>query len=200
MPLYQNPYGAAAPRSAVSVMVPWLPFQEGVGYPVANGTTGGTQDVFVETAQLDFTGQVITPTMDYLPSGKAGDPNPLNPAVPFGVNIQAWETQDFLGEVFLCYDAQTAASRAASGRPGDILSAHMYTPAATIIDWLAAHPEAQPESACGLIVRYSPFDNFPDYITALTSGVRLGIDQGAGYGRVVDATLFLPGTGSPAIP
>ena len=56
-------------------MVPWLPFQEGVGYPVPNSTTGGDQDVFVVTAQLDFTGQVLTTTMDYVPIPPASDPN-----------------------------------------------------------------------------------------------------------------------------
>ncbi len=189
MPLYTNPYAGAGPQSSVNVMVPWLPLQEGVGYPVANGATGGSQDVFVVTAQLDFTGQVITPTMDYLPvPSSPTDPNPRNPAVPFGVSIQAWETQDFLGEVFLCYDAQTAGARVPAGIPGDILSAHMYTSATTIIDWLSSHPEAQ--ASCQLVVRYSPFNNFPDFITSLANGVRLGIDQGYGYGRVVDATLL----------
>jgi hypothetical protein len=74
----------------------------------------------------------------------------------------------------------------------------MYTPAATIIDWLSAHPAAQ--TACQIVVRYSPFNNFPDFITTLSNGVRVDIDQGYGYGRVVDATLFVPGSGTAAIP
>ncbi len=200
LPVYANPYGpGAAPDSTIQVMVPWLPFQEGVGFPVPNGATGGSQDVFVQTAQLDFTGQVITPVMDYLPVPSNGnDPNPLNPAVPFGVSIEAWETQDFLGEVFLCYDSTSDTARTGTGRPGDILSAHMYSSAATIVDWLSNHPGAQ--TACQVVVRYSPFNNYPDYITSLAYGVRLGIDQGFGFGRVVDATVFAPGTGSAAIP
>jgi hypothetical protein len=138
--------------------------------------------------------------MDYLPIPPASDPNPqdTNPPTPFGVNIQAWETQDFLGEIFVCYDTGTAGARAGTGVPGDILSAHMYTPASAIIDFMSSHPGSQ--SACQIVVRYSPFDNYPDYITSLSTGVRLDIDQGYGYGRVVDATLFVPGTGTAALP
>jgi hypothetical protein len=49
-------------------------------------------------------------------------------------------------------------------------------------------------------VRYSPYDNYPDYITSLTAGVRLDIEQGGGYGRVVDATVYVPGSGVVATP
>ena len=114
------------------------------------------------------------------------------------MNVQAWETQDFLGEVFLCYDAATDAARSGTRRPGDILSAHMYTPVATLLDWLASHPGAQ--KSCQMVVRYSPFNNYPDYVSSLAYGVRLGVDQGSGFGRIVDATLFVPGTGTAAIP
>ena len=112
--------------------------------------------------------------------------------------IQAWETQDFLGEVFLCIDPVSAANRITAGNPGDILSAHMYSSAETVVQWLAAHPGAQ--DACGIIVRYSPYDNYPDYITSLTNGIRLGVEQGAGFGRISDATVYVPGTGVLAPP
>ena len=56
---------------------------------------------------------------------------------------------------------------------------------------LAAHPKAYDN--CQMIIRYSPFGNYADYITSLSGGVRLGITQGGGFGRVVDVTLFVPG-------
>jgi hypothetical protein len=200
LPTYANPYAGAPPTGQISVMVPWAPFQEGVGYPVANGASGGSQDVFVVTAQLDFQGQVITPVMDYIPIPPASDPNPTdtNPPTPFGVSIQAWETQDFLGEMFVCYDATTDAARAGTRRPGDILNVHMYTSVGTIIDWLSNHPGAQ--TACQIVIRYSPFNNFPDTITSLANGVRLDIDQGFGFGRIVDATVFAAGSGVAPTP
>jgi hypothetical protein len=74
----------------------------------------------------------------------------------------------------------------------------MYTSAESIIDWIRTHPRAQ--DACQLIVRYSPYDNYPDYIQSTTAGVRLGIEQGAGYGRVSDVTVFAPGTGATVNP
>jgi hypothetical protein len=148
----------------------------------------------VKTAQLDFTGQVITPVLDFLPVVQT---SPMG-ATTTQVRILAVETQDFLGDVFLCYDPVTAANRQGTGAPGDILAAHMYTSASTILDWIAAHPGSQ--DACGLIVRYSPFDNYPDYIQSTVNGVRLNIEQGAGYGRVSDVTIFAPGSGQPANP
>jgi hypothetical protein len=200
LPTYANPYGGGTPTGEINVMVPWLPYQEGVGYPVPNGATGGSQDVFVKTAQLSFEGQVITPIFDFFPVPGKSDPNSqdTNPPAPFGVSIQAIETQDFLGDIFVCYDATTDAERTGTGRPGDILAVHMYSSVATIIDWIAAHPGAQ--AACQLVIRYSPFNNFPDVVSSLANGVRLDIDQGYGFGRVVDATLFAPGSGVAPTP
>ena len=148
------------------------------------------------TAQLDFTGQVITPTLDYFPIRPPATPNPSNPTAPYGIAIQAWETQDFLGDVFLCEDVVTGANH--PGIPGDILSAHMYSSAETIIQWVSDHPGSQ--DSCGIIVRYSPYGNFPDYISSLSYGVRLSIEAGAGYGRVVDATAYAPVHGRAGTP
>jgi hypothetical protein len=197
IPNLRNPYvvDMSTNTSPIKVLVPWLPKQEGVGYPVM---VTGTRDIFVETAQLDFTGQVITPVMDFLPVANKGDSDPSNPSFPYGITIEAYETQDFLGDVFLCVDPVTAANRAGTGNPGDILSAHMYTSAESIIAWISAHPGAQ--DACGITVRYSPYNNYPDFIQAGPAGVRLGVEQGAGFGRISDATVYAPGTGSPAGP
>lgn len=184
LPVLTNPYDAKSmPLAPIDVLVPWLPYQAGVGFPVA---TTGQQDVFVQTAELDFAGQVETNVIDYLPTADGH------------ANILAYESQDFLGDVFLCYDQITAANRAATGRPGDILSARMYTSVQDILTWLGNHPTAQ--DTCSIIVRWSPFNNYPDYVTSLTNGVRVGIDQGAGAGRVTDLTLFVPGSGAPAQP
>ena len=95
--------------------------------------------------------------------------------------IKAVETTDFLGNVFLCRDDVTK----------DILSVEMYTPVAVVLEWLSSHPGTY--QSCGIIIRYSPYGNYADYITSLTNGVRLGITQGGGFGRVVDVTLFTPG-------
>ncbi len=198
LPQFTNPYDpTSAPLAPLKAAVPWKPFQNGVGFPVA---TTGQQDIFVQTAELDFSGQVIVPVMDYLPvqvTPTGADGGPSGPAGTFA-NILAYETQDFLGDAFVCYDSNSQVNRPGQGVPGDILAVHMYTSAQEILTWISTHPTAQDN--CTIIVRYSPFNNYPDYITSLTNGVRLGIDQGAGTGRVTDLTLFTPGVGAPAQP
>jgi hypothetical protein len=192
MPNFENPYDTSTTNHPIEVLVPWLPQQEGVGFPVS---ANGSEDVFVETAQLDFTGQVVTPIFDYLPVTTTDDAG----VSTTHIQIEAVETEDFLGDVFLCYDQGSAANRALiDGAPGDILNAHMYTSVETILNWITSHPGAQ--DACGIIVRYSPFNNYPDYIDAVLNGVRLNIEQGSGFGRVSDATIYVPGSGTPAAP
>jgi hypothetical protein len=218
--------GTKVGRCAVEVLVPWKPNQEGVGFPVMN-TAAPTQDIFVQTAQFDLTGQVVTPVIDFVDeccytttTPGTGDAGPTtqtwckaqtsdvcgpSPADPSGktpqqhrISIQAIESEDFLGDVFLCVDPGTTADRAGTHMPGDILSAHMWTSVETILDWLAAHPAAQ--DACSIAIRYSPYNNYPDYIQSSVGGVRLGIEAGNGFGRVSDVTVFIPGLGTPSQP
>ena len=176
VPLHANPYDPKSKGLPVyDVLIPWLPRQPGVGFPIA---LNGQIDKFVETAQLDFSGTTISANIDY---DVVLDPMTHQPAKDGSIQFLAVETNDFLGQVFLCQDPDS----------GDLLSARMYSPAAAILDWINTHQKAL--DACGLIVRFSPFNNFPDYITSLNGGVRLGITQGGGFGRVVDVTLFVPG-------
>jgi hypothetical protein len=197
IPQLTNPYDpASAALAPIKVLVPWKPFENGVGFPVA---TTGQEDIFVQTAELDFTGQVVVPVMDYLPvevASSGADGGPSGASATYA-QILAYESQDFLGDVFVCYDTTSQNNRGGS-QPGDILAVRMYTSVQDILAWISDHPGAQ--SACTIIVRYSPYDNFPDYVSSLANGVRLGIDQGAGHGRVTDLTLFTPGAGAPAAP
>ena len=191
--MLDNPYDVSSANHPVQVLVPWKPSQEGVGYPVA---ADGQQDVFVQTASLDFSGQVVTPVIDYMPVQNTDDAGNVTST---NINVAAVETEDFLGDVFLCYDASTKGKFADPYHPGDLLAVHLFTSVPTILTWLTNHPNASTRSGtCGVIIRYSPFNNYVDYIQSTTNGVRLGVDQGAGGGRVADATLFTPGTGVQA--
>jgi hypothetical protein len=176
VPLHVNPYDlTSAPPSSgppsVQVLVPWAPKQPGIGFPVS---LDGQRDRFIETAQLDLSGTQITANIDYdfqvLQGGAIGSQ----------VMFLAVETTDFLGDVFLCRDSATK----------DLLPVRMYTSVALILDWLASHPTAYND--CQIIIHYSPYENYADFITSLLNGVRLGVTQGGGYGRIVDATLFDP--------
>jgi hypothetical protein len=176
VPLHVNPYDAtSAPPSGgpavTEVLVPWLPKQPGVGFPVA---IDGQRDRFIETYQLDFSGTQISANVDYDFLVDA------NGAPTRQLMFLAVETPDFLGDVFVCRDKSTK----------DLLTARMYKSVKLILDWFVAHPAAYND--CQIIVHYSPFENYVDYITSLVNGVRLGVTQGGGYGRIVDVTLFDP--------
>jgi len=189
----------------IFTFVPWLPAQPGVGFEIP---ANGSSNLFVETSQLDFTGNLETYTVDYVPfqdktqtscayTGTSSSNGACNDgfkcvqgtcvAKDNTIEIRALEAHDFLGEVFPCQDPTTQ----------DILHVRMYTATSDILQWMANHSGdpmgfGSAQNACNIIVRYSPFDNYPDFITSLTNGVTLATNQGMGFGRIVDATLFNP--------
>jgi hypothetical protein len=176
VPLHGNPYDltSAPPANggaSIQKLVNWAPKQPGIGFPVA---LDGERNKFIETYQMDLSGIQITANIDYdFRLDANGNPTAA-------VLFLAVETTDFLGDLFVCQDANT----------GDLLTARMYTSVSSILDWLAAHPGAY--DACQLILQYSPYGNYLDYVNSLLNGVRLGVTQGGGYGRIVDGTLFDP--------
>jgi hypothetical protein len=165
---HQDPYNMLSPYSgnAISRLVPWITKQPGSGFSVP---LDGVHDKFIQTYEADFSGTTITAVVDYDVDDKQN------------VTFKAVETTDFLGDVFVCQDPAS----------GDILPARMYSSVSTILNWFARHPGAY--DACQMITRYSPYDNYADFITSLANGVRLSVTQGGGYGRIVDVTLFTPG-------
>ncbi len=176
VPIHLDPYDSASQlQQPVTVLVPWLKKQPGVGFPIP---LSGTLEKFIETAQLDFSGTTITANIDY---DVVLDPNTHQPMKNGEIQFLAVETNDFLGDVFLCQDPNT----------GDLLRARMYSPVNNLLEWLEDHPGAYQN--CGIIIRYSPFGNFADFITSLQNGVRVSVTQGGGGGRVNDVTLFVPG-------
>jgi hypothetical protein len=176
VPLHANPYdltSAPPPNGGASIqkLVNWAPKQPGIGFPVA---LDGERNKFIESYQMDLSGTQITANIDYdFRLDANGNPTAA-------VLFLAVETTDFLGDLFVCQDKTT----------GDLLTARMYTSVSSILDWLAAHPTAYDD--CQLILQYSPYANYLDYVNSLANGVRLGVTQGGGYGRIVDGTLFDP--------
>jgi hypothetical protein len=211
LPNFTNPWAACADGTAackpptLDQRVPFAPSQPGIGFKFP---FNGSSDIFVQTAQLDFSGVLETYVIDYVPwvdplkpscetdnkcnTGFMCNQNACqactvdNPgdAPNCSIRVEAIESRDFLGEVFVCQDPATS----------DILHVGMYTGVHQILEWLAHHPGnnlvPSAQDYCGIIVRYSPYDNYPDFITSLTYGVDLATNQGMGFGRIVDATLF----------
>jgi hypothetical protein len=177
--------GAAPLKGAdsINVAVPWSPSVENVGFSIP---ISGTTSKFVQTAQLDFTGVLETYTVDYEPWT-----DPTTGAMDGTIKIDAIEGNDFLGEAFLCQDLGTYGS--ASGDfigTQDLLGVHMYDSGGQVLVWLTDHPGLQ--DTCNVIVQYSEYDNYLNYIASLSAGVAVGISQGSGYGRIVSITIFDP--------
>ena len=59
------------------------------------------------------------------------------------------------------------------------------------LDWIIAHPNTEKE--CGIIIRWSEYGNYPDFITSLTCGVKLHTTVGGGQSRIIEVSLFVPG-------
>jgi hypothetical protein len=176
VPLFADPYDqGSAPRDPMEKIVGWTPKAPGVGFPIA---LNGSVDKFVTTSRLDLFGSTTSLSIDY---DLHVDPTTKKVDKDGRVDFKAVESNDYLGEVFVCQDAAS----------GDILRARLYTPAAEILDWLASHPGAY--DACQIVIHYSPLGVAPDFITSLTNGVRLSITLGGGFGRVIDTVLFVPG-------
>ena len=169
-PIYANPYDTGSQLMSTLVKtIPYLPKGANVGFPIA---IDGLHNNFLETFNMDFSGVTISANVDY---DNAVDAN----GKALGTKIQAIETTDFLGDVYVCQAGS-----------GELLRVRMYTPAANILDFFKRNPDAV--TSCGMIFQYGPYGNYLDYVTSQSNGIRLGINPGQGAGRVVDVTIFDP--------
>ena len=66
----------------------------------------------------------------------------------------------------------------------------MYEPAGPILDWIAAHPTATTD--CGIVIQYSIYGNYADYIESNHYGVRVSLNASYGSAVVTDLTVFDP--------
>jgi hypothetical protein len=176
MPQWSNPFdpSSATPDDPmISALIPWAPKGASVGFPVS---VDGSRDKFVNTFNVDFTGNGLSANVNYdFIAAEDGTQQLV---------VKSIETQDFLGTVFVC-----AEPNAMTGNP-DLLAVRMYTPSQDILDWFTAHPDGVRD--CDVVYKYSIYGNYPDFITARANGVRLGINPGYGGGRVTDVVIFDP--------
>ena len=171
VPSFANPYAAndsTQQPTMLQVLTNWKPKQPQEGFPIP---VNGTRSRFYSATSLDFTGESTTFNFDYED----------DLAKPGYAKLLAAETFDFLGDVFLCKDPIS----------GDLLSVKMYDSMADILDWIQTHPNSQDN--CGIIIQYSPFNNYPDYVAALPVGMLLKVNSGSGFGRVGHVETFVPG-------
>ena len=135
-------------------------------------------DNFVQSASIDFTGITTSELLDY---------NLVPPPDGGGLVFvaQSVESTDFLGDVFLCYEAAATPP---------LLAVRMYTPTLDVVNWLNQPLPGgkNPYNDCGIVVRWSPYDNYVNLIESTTNGVRLDVTPGGGLGRIVGAQLYVP--------
>jgi hypothetical protein len=181
-----DPTSATPNGAPINVLLPYLPKSASVGFPVTIDT--GQRDKFVDTYNLDFSGVNITASLDfdYL-YGDSGE--------PISIITKAIETQDFLGAVFVCAEPSITPYAVANANTlsiYDVLAVRMFQPTQDILDWFVAHPNGLTD--CDVVYKYSPYANYPDYITARAFGIRLGSNPqiGGGAGRITDVTVFDP--------
>jgi hypothetical protein len=210
-PTNVDPNCDPAMATAQNVLVPWQPDQPGSGFFIPNGADVTTVKL-IQAGTLDFTGVLETyevfykPYVDQVQPQCASDTPCLagytcqsdNPSASTGtlsgqciasdnsIKVAAIFASDFLGEIFVCQDPNS----------GDILHVRQYQSTFDILTWLADHPGnpanqvPSAQDACNIGVKYSAFDNYPDYIVSSGNGIVLNTNQGQGYGRIVDAELF----------
>jgi hypothetical protein len=163
IPNVPNPYNAyvpgATPPPNIQVTAPWIDSYDGIGFYVP---VNATLDKFYQTQQIDLSGVLLSYRLDVAPWA-----DPITLAQDGFLTVKAIEGDDFLGEVFLCQDIGSFPTPGT----GDLLGAHMYDSAASVLSWITNHPGT--EDSCNIIVRYSIYDNYIDFITSLSAGVQV---------------------------
>jgi hypothetical protein len=187
VPIWSNPFdptSATPGDKTLSTLVNYEPVGSDQGFPV---TIDGSRDKWYNANTLNLSGISFSATVNYdffattTQDGGVGQ----------GVAIRAFQMGDFLGEVFTCAQPNpNAQSLPATTNPTDILGVRMYQNAADILSWLANHPNAT--GSCGVQIKYSIYGNYPDYISFLNNGVRLGLNAEFGGAVVTDVVLFDP--------
>jgi hypothetical protein len=173
VPNFTNPYDPSSKNLGdLDVLVDWRQQAPTIGISIP---LNGMRDTFHETFEVDFSGSSITLQLDYLNVNLGTKDKPEIKQKIVGVS-----SNDYLGDLFLCRDPKT----------GDLLRVEQYESMATILDWIEKHPGAR--EACGLMVRYSPYNNYPHLLHSKSAAVYVIVKQGSGYGRVSQVVSYDP--------
>jgi hypothetical protein len=171
VPNYSNPYApwatptSLAPVPFIQTIADWRPKSPDNTFRIP---INGQRDKFISSASIDFTGTSLSMNFDYeeLPDGS--------------MKLQAVQSNDYMGDLFLCRDGAT----------GDLLRVEQYESMAEVIDWIHAHPGSY--DGCGIIIRYSPFNNYPHMLASTKAGIVMTVNQGSGYGRIASVEVYDP--------
>ncbi len=168
VPNYPNPYFpftgpgvAAAPM--IETLGDWRPKAPNNGYRVV---INGQRDKFIPAMSIDFTGSTLGLLLD------------VEQQSDKSLKIVAAQSGDYMGDLFLCRDPAT----------GDLLRVEQYESMAEVVNWIQEHPGSY--DACGFIIRYSPFNNYPHMLAATKAGIVLTVNAGSGFGRISSVEIY----------
>lgn len=173
VPNFLNPYDAAGsepPISILETLADWRSHKPNIGIAIP---INGQRDRFVETDELDFSGTSISLALDYI-----DELDPVTKQPTGNAHLVGASSNDYLGDVFLCRDPIT----------GDVLDVEPFEAMARVLEWIDAHPGTP--QACGLIVRYSPFNNYPSQLISQSAGMYVYVKAGDGFGRVSTVVAY----------
>jgi len=160
---------------------PGAPAVQAVGYSTPNNNTGfiipinASRDRLVRTEDFFTTGVALSNTIQTIPALDA----------PGKVRFASVDTNDFLGEAFVCKV------------DGELLTVRMFTPSELVLNYLVRHPSAY--TACNIIVDYWDFGTVLARVTSITNGVIVnftrpaGVTANANNSAVGDVDLFATG-------
>ena len=178
LPIWNRPYdptSASKNDKLVSELLPYVASGANTGYEVS---IDGSRQKFYNTNETVLSGISVNGVLDW-----ESIPVPGSTTGKTQVVARAFESQNFLGKVYMCAEASPTV-------PGqiDLLGITMYEPATTILNWIAAHPAARAD--CAIVVVYSIYGNYADYIESNQYGVRVGLNASYGSSVVTDLTVF----------
>ena len=173
-----NQSSAPAATPSISVLLSYAALgTPGAGFSI---TIDGSRDKFYSTNAIAFSGESVDGTVDYEYAPATG----ADGGIVQELVIDAYESTSYLGLVFAC------AEPSPTGVGTDILAVRMAQNGNDLLNWIAAHPD--PNNSCGVQIKYSPYGNYPDYISFNNNGVRFGLNPGYGGSVITDCTIFNP--------
>jgi hypothetical protein len=168
IPNFADPYAANDPANTstpLQTIADWIPKSPTNGFWIP---INGQRSRFYAAESLNFGGATLSMSID---GQEQADGT---------FKIQAIQSSDYMGDLYLCKDPLS----------GDLLRIEMYESMENVIRWVQDHPGSY--DACGLIIAYSSYNNYPLYISAQKAGIAALVSTGSGFGRIASVQMWDP--------
>jgi hypothetical protein len=163
-----DPYAPGATGNTdtpINTIADWLPKSPSNGFYIP---INGQRYRFITSETLAFGGATLGMRV-YGDTGTDGS-----------YTIKSVGSTDYMGDLFLCKDPLT----------NDLLRIEMFESMEEVLKWINGHPGSY--EACGFIITYSPYNNYPLFLVAQKAGVLVSISTGSGFGRIASMEAWDP--------